>query len=89
MSPFKKKVVKPKEVFLEATPKTELHKIELPNDENKLFHEEDDLGTSTIPDLSLASEEEMETPLPSVQDHAIDTLFKLSTIHPDGKSFKQ
>ena len=36
-------------------------------------------GTSTIPDLSVASEEEQE----------IDTLFKLSTVHPDGKSVKQ
>ena len=27
--------------------------VELPNDENKLFDEADDVGNSTIPDLSL------------------------------------
>ena len=52
-----------------------------------LFDKDDELGISIIPDLSIASEEE-ETPLNNVLDHAIDTLFKLSTVHPDGKVFK-
>ena len=39
----------------EETPNTEL-----PYDENKLFNEEDDVGTSTICDLSAPSEEEEE-----------------------------
>ena len=42
MSPLKKKMAKPKEVSLEVTPQDELPrvtapKVELPNDENKLF----------------------------------------------------
>ena len=61
MSPSKKKAANPKEVSLEETPKTEVPKVELPNNDNKLFDEDDDLGTSTIPDLSIASEEEKET----------------------------
>ena len=32
--------------------------VELPNNENKLFDEDDDVGTSTIPDLSQPSEDE-------------------------------
>ena len=55
--------------------------------ENKLFDEDDELGASTIADLSISSEEE-ETSLNNVWDHAIDTLFKLSTIHPDGNSLQ-
>ena len=34
--------------------------VELPNDENKLFDDDDDVGTSTIPDISLQSEYEEE-----------------------------
>ena len=89
MSPFKKKAVKLEEDSLEATPKAELPACVLPNDENKLFDEDDDLGTSTIPDVSAASEEEKEMSLPGGWDHAIDTLFKLSTVHSDGRSLNQ
>ena len=80
------KAVLPKEVSLEAPPKTELPKLELPRNENKLFDEGDEMVTSTIPDFSVASEEEQETPLTNVWDHAIDILFKLSTVHPDGEN---
>ena len=38
---------------LDPSLKVETCIVELPNDENKLFDEEDDVGTSTIPDLSL------------------------------------
>ena len=82
-------MAKPKEVSLETPPKTELPKVELPKNENKLLDEDDELGTSTVPDLSVASEEEKEISLTTVWDHAIDTLFKLSTIHPDGRSVKK
>ena len=60
MTPSKKKLLRPKEVSLDPSIKEETHNIELPNDENKLFDEEDDVGTSTIPDLSLPSEDEEE-----------------------------
>ena len=47
--------------------------IELPNDENTLFDEDDDVGTSTIPDLSLPSEdEEEEVKFNNVWEYAID-----------------
>ena len=88
MAPSKKKVAKPKEVSLESPPKTELPNAELPKDENKLFDEDDELGTSSRPDLSIASEKQ-ETPLNNVWDHAIDTLFKLSSVHPDGRSLQK
>ena len=88
MAPSKKKVAKPKEVSLESPPKDELPKGELPNDENKLFDEDDDIGTSTLPGLSIASDEEAIC-LNDIWDHAIDTLFKLSTIHLDGKSLRK
>ena len=39
--------------------------------------------------LSIASEDEEEEVMPNnVWDHAIDTLFKLSTLHSDGKSLR-
>ena len=57
MSPSKMKVPKPKEVFLKATPLAVTHKVEHPNDGNKLFDEDDDQGTSTIPDLSTEPKE--------------------------------
>ena len=85
MAPSKKMKVKPKELSLESPPKDKLPKIELLKDENKLFCEDDNIGTSTVPALSIASEEE-EIPLNDVWNHAIDTLFKLSTLHSDGKS---
>ena len=60
--------------------------IELPNNESKLFDEEDDVGTSTILDLSLPSEDgEEEVKSNNVWEYAIDVLFKLSPLHPEGK----
>ena len=49
----KKKLLKPKEVSFNSPLKEETPNIELPNDENKLFDVDDDVGTSTIPDLSV------------------------------------
>ena len=49
MTPNNKKLLKPKEVSLDL----ETPAVELPNEENKLFDEDDDVGISTIPDLSL------------------------------------
>ena len=66
--------------------KVETSIVELPNDENNLFDEEDDVGTSTIPDLSLPSEdEEEEVKSNNVWEYAIDVLFKLSPLHPEGE----
>ena len=63
--------------------------IELPNDENKLFDEENDVGTSTIPNLSLPSEdEEEEVKSNNVWEYATDVLFKLSPLHAEGKSLR-
>ena len=45
---------------MESSLKEETPIVELENDENKLFDEGDDVGTSTIPDLSLPSEDEEE-----------------------------
>ena len=56
MTPSKKKLLKPKEVSLDPSLKVETPIVEHPNDENKLFDEDDDVGTSTIPDLSQPSE---------------------------------
>ena len=90
MSPSKKKLVKPKEVSLDSPPKEEPPNVELPNDENKLFDVDDDVGTSTLPDLSVASEdEEEEVKSNNFWDDAIDILFKLCTLHPDGKSLRK
>ena len=70
--------------------KVETPIIELPNDENKLFDEEDDVGTSTIPDLSLPSEDEEEEVKPNNGwEYAIDVLFKLSPLHSEGKSLRE
>ena len=64
--------------------------IELPNKENKLFDVDDDVGTSTIPDLSVCSEdEEEEVKSNNVWEHTIDILCKLSPLHPDGKSLRK
>ena len=63
--------------------------VELSNDERKLFDEDDDVGTSTIPDLSLPSEdEEEEVKSNNVWEDAIDVLFKLLPLHPEGKCLK-
>ena len=70
--------------------KEETPNIELQNDENKLFDVDDDVGTSNIPDLSIPSEDEEEDVISNnVWEHAIDTLFKLSPLHPDGKSLRK
>ena len=64
--------------------------VRLPNDEDKLFDEDDDVGTSSIPDLSLPSEdEEEEAKSKDVWEYAIDTLFKLSPLHPEGKCLRK
>ena len=56
---------------------------------NKLFDEEDDVGNSTIPDLSLPSEDEKEeVNLNSVWEYAINDLVQLSPLHAEGKSLK-
>ena len=70
---------------MDSFPKEEAPNIELQNDENKLFDADDDIGPPTIPDLSVPSEEEDEVISNNVWKHAIDILFKLSPLHPDGK----
>ena len=90
MTPSEKKSLKPKEVSLDPSIKEKTPIIELPNDENKLFDEEDDVGTSTIPDLSLPSEDEEEEVKSSyVWEYVIDALFKLSPLHAEGKSLRK
>ena len=57
---------------MDSCPKDELPKVELPNDENKLFDVDDDIGASTIPDLSVASEDDEEEVIPNnVWDHLL------------------
>ena len=74
---------------METSNKEDTPKIELPNDVNKLFDEEDDVGNSTIPDLSLPSEDEKEeVNLNSVWEYAINDLVQLSPLHAEGKSLK-
>ena len=65
------------------TIKVETPFIELPNNENKLFDEEDDVGPSTIPDLSLPSEDDDE------EVKLINVLFQLSPLHAEGKSLRK
>ena len=90
MTPSKTKILKPKEASLDPSLKVETPTVELPNDENKLFDEDNDVGTSTIPDLSLPSEdEEEESKSSNVREYAIDVLFKLSPLHPEGKSLRK
>ena len=85
MTPSKKKLLKPKEVSLDSLIAVETPKVELPNNENKLFDEDDDVGTSSIPDSSLPSEdEEEEAKYNNVLEYAIDVLYKLSPLHPEG-----
>ena len=49
-----------------------------------------DVGTSTIADPSVSSEdEEEEVKSNNVWEHAIDILFKLSPLHHDGKSLRE
>ena len=60
--------------------KEETPNLGLPNEENKLLDVDDDVGTSTIPDLSVPSEDEEEEVISKyVWEHIIDILFKLST----------
>ena len=90
MPPSKKNLLKPKHVSLDSYSKEETPNIKLPNDENKMFDVDDDVGTSTIADLSVPSEvEEEEVKSNNVWEHAIDILFKLSPLHPDGKSLRK
>ena len=87
MPPSKKKLLKPKEVSLDSPSKEETPNIELPHDENLLFDVGDDVGTSTIADLSVPSEDEAEElKSNNVWEHAIDILFILSPLDPGGKS---
>ena len=93
ISPSEKKIAKQEEVSLETTPQADLPKVEPPkieltNNENKLFDEDDDQATLSMSDLSIEPEEEKDTTLSGVWDHAIGTLFKLSVFHPDGMSLK-
>ena len=74
---------------MEAPPQAGTPKVEHTNDENKLYEEEDDKATSSIADLSTEPKEAKEPSLIGIWDHAIDSLFKLSTFHPDGKSLHQ
>ena len=60
MTPSKKKSLKLKEVSLDPSIRVGTAIIELLNDENKLFDEEDDVRIFTIRDLSLPSEDEEE-----------------------------
>ena len=70
--------------------KVETPTIKLPNDENKLLHEEDDVGTSTIPDLSLPSEDDEEEVKPNnAWEYATNVLFQLSPLHSEGKSLRK
>ena len=83
-------MLKPKEVYFDSPLKEETPNIELPKNENKLFDVDDNVGTSTIPDLSVPSEDKEEEVISNnLREHAIDTLFKLSPLHPDGKSLRK
>ena len=74
MTPSKKKLLKPNEVSLDPSIKLDTPIVDLPNDENKLLDEDDDVGTSTITDLSPPSEdEEEEVKSHDVWEYAIDT----------------
>ena len=77
MTPSKRRSLKPKEVSLDPSIKVETPIIDLPKDENKLFDEEDDVGTSTIPDDSLPSEDEEEELKPNnAWEYAINDLIQ-------------
>ena len=90
MSPSKKKLLKPKEVSLDSSLKEETPIVELPSNEKKLFDVDDDVGTYTNPVLSLPSEdEEEEVKSINVWEYASDVLFKLSPLHPEGKSLRK
>ena len=55
-----------------------------------MFDDDDDVGTSTIPGLSLPSQDgEEEVKSNNVWEYAIDVLFKLSPHHPEGKGLRK
>ena len=57
---------------------------------NKSFAVDDNVGTSTIADLSVLSEDdEEEVKSNNVWEHVIDTLFKFSLLHPERKRFRK
>ena len=75
---------------MDSSPKEETPNIELLTDEKKLFDVDDDVGTSIFADLLVPSEdEEEEVKSNNVWKHAIDILFILSPLHPDGKTLRQ
>ena len=89
MTPSTRKTLNPKHVSLETSNKEDTPKLETPNDENKLFDEDDDVGNSTIPDLSLPSEDdEEELKLNGVWEYALNDLFQLSHVHAEGNSLR-
>ena len=89
MTPSNKKLLKPKEVSLDPSLKEKTPIVELTNNENKLFDVDDDVGTSTITDLSLPSEDEEGVKPNNVKEYAIYVLFKLSPLHPEGKCLRK
>ena len=57
-----------------------------------MFDIDDDVGTSTSPDVSVPSEEEeviSNNIWEHVWEHAINIWFKLSPLHPDGRSLRK
>ena len=75
---------------MDSSPKEETPNIELPSNENKLFDVDNDVGTSTIADLSVPSaDEEEEVKSNNAWENTIDILFKLSPLHPDGTSLRK
>ena len=75
---------------MDSSLKEETPIVELPNNENKLFDIDDNVGPSTIPDLSLPTEdEEEEFKSDNVWEYAIDVLFKLSPLHPEGRCLRK
>ena len=84
MTPSKKKFLKPKKISLDPSLKEETPIVELPSDGTKLFDEDDDVWTSTIPDFPVPSEdEEEEVESNNAWEYAIDVLFKPSPLHPE------
>ena len=63
--------------------KEDTQKLELPDDDNKLFDEGDDIGNSTIPDISLPIEDANNSKC--VWEYAINDLLQLSLLHAEGK----
>ena len=75
---------------MKSSLKEETPIVELPNNENNLFDLDDEVGTSTSPDLSLPSEdEEEEVKSNNVWECAINVLFKLSPHNHEGKCLRK